>query len=394
MLKRNIPISYFLAFSKNTWFWLGTWVFYYLRFTNYAGIGIIETILIVTFTVTEIPTGAIADLFGRKKTLILSFFLEAFAGVVMAMATNFNMLAISVFILCIGGTLYSGTIDSLVFDSLKEVGDEDIYDKKISNMRTISLVTPAVCGILGGFMYRINPAMPYYANVIGYMLGLVACFYLVEPQIDSETFSLKNFGRQMKLGIGQLFKNDTVRKNTMLLLSIGFFVVIAWEMLDSFLGIEFGFNEIEMGVLFSVVYFVSAMASQLTPFIKQILSERLGIILIGIFVAVTFMISPVLGLILGGVSIALRSSLQGIFENLVSITINKYTESKYRATTISSFNMIKNIPYVLGAYFIGLGSDKFTARTIALYLGVALLILIVLQVVASIKPAKRDIIGI
>jgi len=67
-MKNNILIAYILAFAKNTWFWLGIWIFYYLRFTNYAGIGLIETVLTVTTTLSEIPTGAVADLLGKKKT--------------------------------------------------------------------------------------------------------------------------------------------------------------------------------------------------------------------------------------------------------------------------------------------------------------------------------------
>ena len=72
-MNRNITISYFLAFAKNTWFWLGIWIFYYLQFTNYAGIGIIETVLIVTATLTEIPTGAVADIFGKKNLFQMLF---------------------------------------------------------------------------------------------------------------------------------------------------------------------------------------------------------------------------------------------------------------------------------------------------------------------------------
>lgn len=50
-MERNIQIAYLLAFLKNTWFWLGVWVFFYLSYTNYAGIGIIETSLIIAMTI-------------------------------------------------------------------------------------------------------------------------------------------------------------------------------------------------------------------------------------------------------------------------------------------------------------------------------------------------------
>ena len=193
MLKRNITIAYILAFSKNTWFWLGIWIFYYLRFTDYAGIGIIETILILTMTLAEIPTGAVADLFGKKKTLILAFTLETIGAFMMATAPNFQMLALSVFVMCVGGTFYSGTIDALIFDTLKESGEERSYDTKISNTNTLSLIAPAICSILGGFMYKVNPTFPFYGNAFGYMVGLIASFFLIEPHIDTTKFSFRNF---------------------------------------------------------------------------------------------------------------------------------------------------------------------------------------------------------
>jgi hypothetical protein len=86
---------------------------------------------------------------------------------------------------------------------------------------------------------------------------------------------------------------------------------------------------------------------------------------------------------LGGISIALRSSLEGIFGNLASITINQNTESRFRATTLSTFNMIKNVPYILSAYFIGSISDKLSAKTTAMYLGALLLIFIIAQLILS-----------
>jgi MFS family permease len=388
MLKRNIFLSYILAFSKNTWFWFGIWIFYYLRFTNYAGIGIIETVLIVTITLAEIPTGAVADLFGKKKTLILAFFLEAIGAFLMAMAPNFQILALSVFVMCVGGAFYSGTIDALVFDTLKESGDEGSYDKKISNINTLSLIAPATCGALGGFMYRIDPSLPFFANGVGYLVGLVAAFFLIEPHIDTIKFSFKNFLAQTGQGLKELFKSHEIKKQTILLLSIGFFVVIASEMIDSFLGVEFGFDEIQLGLLWALIFIISAFASQLTPWLKRMFRGNGAIIFVGIVMAITFLVSPILGLFLGGISLALRSSLQGLFGNLASITINQKTESKFRATTLSTFNMIKNAPYVFTAFFIGSISDRFSAKTTALYLGILLIVFILLQVLPSGRKSK------
>lgn len=376
---KNISISYFLGFAKNTWFWLGIWIFFYLRFTDYAGIGLIETTLIVTTTFSEIPTGAVADLLGKKKTLILSFFLEAIGSFIMAMAGSFNHLIISVFIMCVGGAFYSGTIDALIYDTLKERNLENSYDKKISNLNTISLIAPAVCGAIGGYLYKLNPTYPFWANSFGYLLGFFASFFLIEPKIDTEKFSFRNFMSQNTKGVKELFKSTQVKRQTILLLSVGVFVVIFSEMLDSFLGVEFGFSEEQMGILWSVIFVFSAAASLLTPNLVKKFGNVLTTFWLGAVMAATMFISPYVGLIVGGITLLLRSALEGIFSNLSSISINQNTKSEYRATTLSTFNMIKNIPYVLSAYLLGSVSDTFSAKTTSFYMGLGLLIFLAIQ---------------
>lgn len=372
-MKRNIFLSYFLAVAKNSWFWLGIWVLYYLRFTNYAGIGLMEMVLITTMTLSEIPTGAIADLLGKKYALSLSFFIQTIGMFIFAFAPNFSILLLSLFILGIGGTFYSGTIDALIYDSLKENGEELKYHKIISNINSISIITPAICSIIGGFMYRQNPSLPYFSSAVGYFFGLMATLFLIEPKIDTIRFSLKNFFIQTKLGIRELLKTSDIQKQTLILLSIGFVVVIADEMLNGFLGVEYGFSEKQLGFLWAAIGIVAALASQLTPSFRKIFKSNLSIFVVGILLSLSLLASPLIGLFAGGFLLMFRSSLQAIFGNLASITINQNTESKFRATTLSTFNMIKNIPYVFSAFFLGKLADTYSARTIALYLGLILL---------------------
>lgn len=375
-MHRNIPIAYVLAFAKNTWFWLGIWVFYYLQFTTYTGIGLIETTLVVTFTLTEIPTGAIADLLGKRKTLICAFFFEMVGAFIMAGAQNLQMLVASVFIMCVGGSLYSGTIDALVFDTLKQQGKEKEYDKKISNMSTIGLVAPAVCGLVGGVLYTMDPRLPFIANGIGYAIGLLASFFLIEPRIDSTKFSLRNFLRQTKQGLHELFLTPTITRQTILLIIVGCIVVIASEILNGFLGFEFGFSPTQLSILWSVIFLISAFTSQATPLLRKHFSDLTAVLLVGIVIAITLILSPTLGLIAGGIVLTIRASLEGLFGNLASVLINNNTRSEYRATTISTYNMIKNIPYIGFAYVIGRLSDQISAKQTALFLGLALIILL------------------
>lgn len=77
--------------------------------------------------------------------------------------------------------------------------------------------------------------------------------------------------------------------------------------------------------------------------------------------------------------VLMRYNLAPIFNNLTSVVINQHTESRYRATTISTFNMLKNLPYVLTAFFIGSLMDLISARTFAFYFGLTLLVILLIQ---------------
>jgi len=388
-MNKNIFLSYLLVFFKNSWFWLGVWVFYYLRYTNYAGIGIIETVLIITMTMAEIPTGAIADLIGKKKTLFFSFLIQAIGNVMFGLSSSFIFLVFSVFVSAIGAALFSGTLEALVYDTLKQDNQQAKYDKKIANINTIQLIAPAICGALGGLMYMANPRLPFFASGVFYLLGCVVTIFLTEPIIDTIRFSASNYVLQIKQGFKQLTKTNDITNQTILLLSIGVIVVIIDEMLNSFLGVEFGLKAGSMGILWAVIYVVSALASQTIPLLNKRLGQNNTILFSGGIIAITMLLSPLLGLVFGGLSLLVRSSSQSIYWGLTSIAINNNTESKYRATTISTFNMIRNIPYVLCAFFIGTLSDKYSAKGIAFFLGALLLLFLIIQLLRSKMLSKH-----
>ena len=193
-------------------------------------------------------------------------------------------------------------------------------------------------------------------------------------------FSWSNYIYQTKQGFNQLTKNESILRQTLLLLTIGVILVIADEMLNSFLGVEFEFKPEQLGIFWAILFLISGIFSQFTSKFLKIVSEKKLLFLTGIIVAVTFIVSPLAGILLGGISLTVRAASQVIFLNTGSFIINKNTESKYRATTISTYNMLRNIPYAVSAYFIGSLADTYSAKIIASYLGVVLLLLLIFPI--------------
>ena len=80
---------------------------------------------------------------------------------------------------------------------------------------------------------------------------------------------------------------------------------------------------------------------------------------------------------LGGLTIIFRAAMHSNYDNIASVMINNNTESMYRATTISTFNMLSKIPYALLAYPIGTAMDIYSPANFAFGLGTVLLISVV-----------------
>jgi len=378
MKNKNIVLVYLISITRYSWFWMGIWVFYYLRFTNYSGIGLLETVLFFTSIALEIPTGAIADLLGKRKTIIISLFVLAFGQFIMARSGNLTDLVISSFILGIGMAFYSGTMDAYIYDYLAENNQQNNYDKIFSKMQTIQLITLTLCTVIGGYIYTKNPTLPFYLNSLFTFLGAIISLFLFNLKTDNQEFSPKNFIYQTQQGFKHLFQTSIeVRRKIYLLLTIGCIFVVSTQSLDSILGIEFGFNDRSLSILTAAILLITSVSVQFVPKLRRKFGNIISLFLVGITGVFIYFLSPFVSILFGGLILILRQISDSFFENLSSNVINNSVPSKFRATSISTFNMIKQLPYAVGAFFLGAIMDNITARNFAFILGILLLILLV-----------------
>jgi len=373
---RNIKLSYAINFLNSSLFWIPIWVFYYLRFTNYAGIGIIESIMIFTSITAEIPTGAIADLLGKKVTLIASFIFRAAGNILMGFAISFGQIGLAVFIMTIGGALFSGTMESLIYDSLKEGGKEDRFDKVIAHTTSIQLIATAIAAILGGYFYTIDVRLPFFALAGFQIIALILCLFLVEPKVDSYTFSFSAYKKQLFSGFGQLFSVKKIKKRVLFLLCLGILFVVSYEAVSDIVLVEFGYTAKEIGILMSIIFLVSAAASQFTPYISRRFGSMPSVVSLAMIGYSTYIVTPILTKFLAGFSNIVRASSGGCYSNVVSSVLNKNIDSRYRATTISTFYMLERIPYLILAYPLGVIMDKYSAVSFGFGLGMIMTVFI------------------
>lgn len=381
-MSKNIRLSFIVFPLANAYFWFGIWVLYYLKFTNYAGIGIIAALGMITSVILEIPTGALADLMGKKKVLQMAFVCFAIGGFITASAQNFMHIIIATVIGAAGGALASGTGEAFFYDSLKQDGKENTYDNLLAKLNKYSLIIMAIASVSGGFLYKFDPRSPFLLTSLTALAALVVSRFFIEPKVNTIKFSLKNYLNQNKEGLRQLFQGQSVYPVLKMLVVTSFIYFIAYG-LDVPLAIGFGFKEEWLGTIFAVGIIAAAVGNHFYPRLKETLGKDGLLMFIFISTFLTVIFSPIIGLTLGGLALVYRHFLYNIPDIIASDTINRFVDSKYRATTLSSFVFLHNLPYLLSAYFVGKMIDHSSTGITTMWVSIAFALLVMLIIILN-----------
>jgi MFS family permease len=131
LFEGNIRKSYIYRFLMNFQLWWPIWVVYLQqqRGLSYTQITLLDTPFFVLIVLSEVPTGAVADRFGRKTSLILASLMFAIAVFVFGIAQNYLVILMSYTAWGLAQTFQSGADAALLYDSLKQIDREEDFQR-------------------------------------------------------------------------------------------------------------------------------------------------------------------------------------------------------------------------------------------------------------------------
>lgn len=129
-------------------------------------IGIAETVFHITSLIFEIPSGILADVFGRKKMLIISSIMRMIGNIIMILSDNLFMVCLSIAFHALSYNFSSGSSDALAYDSLKLAGLENKFEKYESNQLIIYRLCSGFSTLCAGFALFIGHKIAYGADLI------------------------------------------------------------------------------------------------------------------------------------------------------------------------------------------------------------------------------------
>ena len=183
---------------------------------NLFEINLVAFMAVIIVFCFELPTGAIADVYGRKISFVYSCFIVSFGFLVYAISDTLLVFAIASSIVAIGYTLESGAFSAWLVDNLKHY--------KCSNLLTNALIRDyqirtvvAIIGILcGSFIANINTTLPWaFASLITAITGIMAFFLMKEEYFKKQKLSFsKNImavKKTIKTSINCIKKSNIVK---------------------------------------------------------------------------------------------------------------------------------------------------------------------------------------
>jgi MFS family permease len=111
-------------------------------------------------------------------------------------------------ILFIGISFISGSQEALSYDSLLEKQKKEHYAHVSANASIISNISLLFSFAFGGFLYSIEPWLPWFGMAVTSGIALILSFTLVEPTIDSDKFSISRYIEKTAAGFNNLLSKS------------------------------------------------------------------------------------------------------------------------------------------------------------------------------------------
>jgi MFS family permease len=153
-----------------------------------SSIGLMAGVYAIVVPLLEIPSGLLADRWSRKGVLIVATVALIGAVGVGAAADTVGVYMVSALCLGVFIAMHSGTVDSIIYDTLIEEGsDTAVFDRLLGRLGMLSSVTLVGSSLLGGWLASVwSPRLAYVAT-LPFVVGSLVCLAFVrEPHVHRQ----------------------------------------------------------------------------------------------------------------------------------------------------------------------------------------------------------------
>ncbi|MRR36681.1 MFS transporter, partial [bacterium] len=182
--RRNIPLLYGFSFLQMTLFPMAVITLFWKEHIglSLSEILLLQSIFAVAMVVMEYPSGYISDRVGYRTALTFASILGIAGWGAYTVASSFRDVLIAEILLGISTSFISGTDSALLYESLKEQGNETVYARHEGRSTFFGQTGEAAGALFAGLLYARYPLLPFILQVGVWVLALLLTRGLTEPR--------------------------------------------------------------------------------------------------------------------------------------------------------------------------------------------------------------------
>ncbi len=358
---KNIVLLYSSTLIGGLLFFLPVLALYFEKsLFSVTNVAIIFAVEAMAFAVFEMPTGAIADLFGRKKAIISANFIHLLSLVFLYIGESMVMFIFYAIINSFARSLMSGTDSAMIYDTLKDEKKEHYYKKVIGTYRALWPIGASIGSIIGGHLAKISLSFPIAITVIPLAIATALTFFLKEPRYEKEDH--KNVFRHIINSLRIIINN----KQLILLMGGGLILMAFGETIHLLGPLFFEFNEIPIELFGWITASIFGLSS-VGHYFSHDLSEKIGnkrtLLLSVIGSPALLLLATLSGKYTAIILFIIPSLFFGLRNPLIDHLLNVEVASSKRATIISTSNFLAQLGLAISAPMIGYFAEWYTINT-------------------------------
>ncbi len=386
------------GFLKNLNFYEPFLILYFRSLgLSFLKIGFLFSISEIGTYLLEIPTGIVADAYGRRKAMVASMSSYIVAFSLFYLFSDYWILALAMVFMALGDTFRSGTHKAMIYEYLKIKG---MYDKKVEYYgatRSFSQLGSAFNAILSAIVviFTKDYRKVFLFALIPYTLNLIN-LATYPKELEGE----RSGGKKVLKEFGGIFKSWTVLKPILNSALFDGFYKLAKEYLQPILK-SFALSlpvllfmedrdrtAVVVGVVYFFVYIMTSQASKNSGrFVKRIKSVEkaanlmfftggLSILIAGLFLKLNIHLVAI-------ISLMLLYVLQNLRKPVMVAYISSKAPSAALTSTLSVESQLKTVFTAFSAPVVGWMADSLGVGMALLVLGI---VMTTLNIPLNLKP--------
>ncbi len=198
LMQRNLRLLPWWWVLRWAWFGEGIWVIY---LTDERGLTlgealIFEAVFSAVVIATELPTGMIADRYGRRVSLLIGTTSVVLAFLTFGASSSLWVLLAAYAFFAAAETSFSGADSAMLYDSLKVVGREGDFTRYYGRLNALIMVSLAAFTVGGSLLVNWFPLwVPFVLSAFATAPAILLAWLLSEPPKTEERHPYFETGR-------------------------------------------------------------------------------------------------------------------------------------------------------------------------------------------------------